>query len=313
MLLGEHAVIYGFPCIVTAVDMRVQVTLEEISTENIFIETPMTRLKKEKIRIPLSELENLKPTNAISFVTATIKLFKRFYQISSGIDIKTFGPEKKYGLGSSSAITVAVAYGLCNLYGIHIDKHELFRLCHAAVMDVQGEASGFDVASAIFGGTIFYENRGEVITQIQTDSLPIIIGYSGKKMSTVNLVESVRQLYSRREKHIDKIFETIGDLVIDAREAIIETNWRNLGELININQGLLEALGVGSPNLATPIYAARDNGALGAKLSGAGGGDCMFALSEPRLLNAVEKAIRDSGTEVAQIENNSPGVRVENF
>ena len=84
-----------------------------------------------------------------------------------------------------------------------------------------------------------------------------------------------------------------------------------LGELMNINQGYLEALGVGSKKLSEMIYAAREAGAYGAKLSGAGVGDCMIALHSTVNKLAIEKAINKAGGQVIDVRANAEGVRRE--
>jgi mevalonate kinase len=80
---------------------------------------------------------------------------------------------------------------------------------------------------------------------------------------------------------------------------------------MNINQGYLESLGVSSAKLSAMIYAARDAGAYGAKLSGAGVGDCMIALAPDAKRKAIEKAIKAAGGEVLKIKTNAKGVSVE--
>ena len=80
---------------------------------------------------------------------------------------------------------------------------------------------------------------------------------------------------------------------------------------MDINQGYLESLGVSSNKLAAMIYAARDAGAYGAKLSGAGGGDCIIALASDAKRKAVEKAIAEAGGEALSVKTNASGVTIE--
>jgi len=92
---------------------------------------------------------------------------------------------------------------------------------------------------------------------------------------------------------------------------MIQNNWQTAGKLANINQGLLESLGVSTPNLQKPIMAARRSGSFGAKLSGAGGGDCMFAIVSEKTRSTVEAAIEQSGAQVLHLDTNTEGVRLE--
>jgi mevalonate kinase len=102
----------------------------------------------------------------------------------------------------------------------------------------------------------------------------------------------------------------MGDVVVAAREAMLAGDWATVGDLVNIHQGLLDSLNVNSPQLANLIFSARDAGALGAKLSGAGGGDCMFAIVDAETRSSVASAIQQEGT-LVEVETGVPGVRIE--
>ena len=111
---------------------------------------------------------------------------------------------------------------------------------------------------------------------------------------------------------IGPLLHMLGDISTQARDAIIQADWSSLGDLMNIHQGILDAFGVNTPQLANLIFAAREAGAPGAKLSGAGGGDCMFALAPAETRQAVESAVTEAGGLVVQIPSGAPGVRLEN-
>ena len=92
---------------------------------------------------------------------------------------------------------------------------------------------------------------------------------------------------------------------------MLEGDWERVGRLMDFNQEYLRDLGVSSEKLENLIKAAKMAGAFGAKLSGAGGGDCMIALASPDKRKAVEDAMTQSGGEVVCVEPNAPGVRIE--
>jgi mevalonate kinase len=311
MLFGEHAVVHQYPCLVTAVDLRIQVSVEKNDVPMIYIETPHLSEQGQSFSLPVNELFNdqfLHPQT--KFIVASIrKVFSR-YNIQQGLNIHSYGPIQSYGLGSSSAVTTASIFALLNLFGIVDDRQLLFDLAYSAVLEAQSLGSGFDVASAIYGGTIFYQPT-QKIEPLPIIDLPIVIGYSGAKVSTTNLVKEVDQLSFEFPEIIDLIFKSIGKIAANARMAILQNNWRTAGSLANINQGLLESLGVSTTNLNEPIQAARRSGAFGAKLSGAGGGDCMFAIVDETNKESVEKAIETSGAQVLRFATNAEGVRLE--
>jgi mevalonate kinase len=311
MLFGEHAVIQQHPCLVTAVDLRVQVTLEKADPAIIVIDTPHLQEQGQSFSLALAELFNDALVHPqIKFViTAIRKVFTR-YNIQQGLTMRTNGPVNSFGLGSSSAVTVATVFGLMKLFNIDVDKSQIFDLAYSAVLEVQEVGSGFDVACAIYGGTLFYQ-RSQKVETIQIGKLPLVIGYSGAKVSTTNLVQEVEELRTQYPAIVDQIFKAIGNIASTARIAILQNNWQTVGQLANINQGLLESLGVSTDSLDQPIRVARKSGALGAKLSGAGGGDCMFAFVEENRRAIVEKAIEKSGAQVLRLATNTEGVRVE--
>lgn len=309
MLFGEHAVVYGYPCIVTAVDLRYFVSTEKLPTDEVIISTSQSG-GSYKFTIPeIREIKKFQPE--ISFVAAVVKHFYTKFDITAGVQVSTDGPEISYGLGSSSAVTVAAIAALANLFTIDLDKKGIFDLAYSTVLDVQGKASGFDVAAAVFGGTIYYQNGGKIIKHLGIEELPIVIGFTGNKVSTTKFIELVTKLRDKHTVLVDNMFKLIGEITTQAETELLARNWENLGDLLNLNQGLLDSLGVNTVQLNNLIFAARASGAFGAKLSGAGGGDCMFCIAHPDNRQRVENAIEQAGGTIVQISSNIEGVKIE--
>jgi mevalonate kinase len=310
MLFGEHAVIYKRPCIVTAVDQRMRVSAELTETKFLRIEAPDVGVKEYMEQIGSDANSDL-PKGARFAVTA-VRNFYNYYGIRSGVTIRTKSEfSSTFGFGSSSAITTAVLKSLSELFGIGISKKELFELSYKTVLDVQGLGSGSDLAAAIWGGTIYFKSEGLEIVPLNVNNLPLTVGYTGIKADTPTLVRHVADFYSRHENLANRIFDTISDIVEQARDSLVDFNIENLGYLMNINQGLLDSLGVNNLELSKLIYGARQAGAIGAKLSGAGGGDCMIALSLDQHQELVEQSIDSMGGKVLKIKTGAPGVHVE--
>jgi mevalonate kinase len=308
MLFGEHAVVYGAPCLVTSVGLYVSATVERIERPELRISTPALRARGEERALPIGDAGRaLQPETA--FVEAVAARALQIAGVPGGLRVSTDGPALSYGLGSSSAVTAAAAAALDALLGLALDRRGLFDLAYAAVLDAQGKGSGFDVAAAIYGGTLWFETGGAAIEPLALSELPFLIGYSGAKVSTRRFVDGVGRLRERNPALIGRLFDTIAAIVAEARPALERRDWGKLGDLMDINQGLLDSLGVSTPPLATLITAAREAGALGAKLSGAGGGDCMYALAPGRLVDPVIRAIQASG-EWVNLPLGVGGVRV---
>src|SRR5690606_21892772 len=95
---------------------------------------------------------------------------------------------------------------------------------------------------------------------------------------TRRMVQSVKARASRLPDIYETVFLGIGELVEKARCALGQGDYETLGELMDVNQGYLNALGVSEPSTEMLCDVARTHGALGAKLTGAGGGGAVIAL-----------------------------------
>ena len=303
VLFGDHAVVHGQPGIVTAVDFRYRVKVEFLAEPLLRIDTPT--LSERAVRLPVSGRKYLPET---AYVEAALQQLLKHFPIDCGFHIRTQGPEQSYGLGSSSAITVATLAATARLCEIDLSRRDLYEMARAAVLDVQGAGSGLDVAAAVYGGTCYLERAGATPEPLAVAGLPVVIGYSGIKVGTTALIHQVASLRDGQPDLIDPIFALMGRLTMRARDCLLERRWCDLGRLTNVYQGLLDALGVNTASLARLIFSARAAGAWGAKLSGAGGGDCMFALTDVTRRAAVAAEIPAAGGEVIDIGCNAPGV-----
>jgi len=309
MLFGEHSVVYGRPCIVTAVNQRMRVTLETTNDNEIELVAPDVGIISFKASIS-SSLDKL-PKGA-RFVFAAIKNFSHRFKVTSGMLIKTKSDfSSEFGFGSSSSVTVCVVKALSKIFDIEINNNVLFDICYWSVLDVQGVGSGFDIAAAIWGGTLYFVGGGKKINVITERELPLVVGYTGIKADTATLVKEVSGLRKSNQKLVDSIFDIIDSVVNKAPKLIVGSDFENLGQLANLNQGLLDSLGVSTTKLSDLIFAARSAGAYGAKLSGAGGGDCMIAFVPNGKRKSIGKAIEKAGGKVISIKSGAEGVRIE--
>lgn len=267
MLFGEHAVVYGYPCIVTAINPRLSVSPGTPSGDTRFIDAA---------------------------VRAWGKPGKKFSAQSSF--------SGKYGFGSSSAVTVATLKALRP----SATNKEIFDTAYKTVLDIQGIGSGFDVAAAVYGGTLFYI-KNKVIEPLSIKDMPLIVGYTGIKADTVSMIQSVALKKKENPQKVERIFKAIAKLVDEAKIKMIEGDWERVGKLMDFNQEYLRDLGVSSSKLEQLISAAKKAGAWGAKLSGAGGGDCIIALG-PR---SIIEAMKEAGGEVVNVTANAEGVKIE--
>jgi mevalonate kinase len=310
VVFGEHAVVYGYPCIVTAVDQRIFVTIEKIEGSFIEITAPDVNVKEYKRDI--EDLGKGTIEKPVQFIEIACAYFFKKYKVKHGVHIKTkseFSP--LFGFGSSSAVTICTLKSLAVLFGISLSKKELFDLAYSVVLSIQKKGSGVDVAAGVYGGTLYFVKGGKVIKPLQIKSLPLLVGYSGIKADTVEILTAVSKKAEKYPSIIKDIYKMIGLLITPAKKVIEKKDWKMVGELMNFNQGYLESLGVSSQKLSQMIYAALNKGAYGAKLSGAGGGDCIIALSHKNQEESVKKAIESVGGMILKVKAHEEGVRVE--
>lgn len=305
VLYGDHAVVYGQPGIVTAVDHRYRVTATRLGEPLLRIRTPVA--PERTVRIGEAGW-TLSPQTA--FVEAAVRQLQQRISLDGGFRIVTDGPAQSYGLGSSSAITVATLAATASLCEAALSRDQLYRMAREAVLEVQGTGSGLDIAASTYGGTLYLERAGAVPAAVATDALPLVIAYSGTKVGTTSLIKQVASLRTRQPDLVEGLFAIAGRIAIRARSSLEDGRWQDLGTMTNLYQGLLEALGVGTADQARLIYAARGAGAWGAKLSGAGGGDCMFALVAGGDRARVATQITAAGGQVLQLATGAPGVRL---
>lgn len=313
MLFGEHAVVYDRPCIVIAVNQRLTVRTSFYPGNKIIIDAPNVGIVGYETEISRLGKGNNIP-KGVRFIEIAVANFFDLYKVSSGLKIETRSDfSSEFGFGSSSAVTVGTVTSLFRLFQIDCSKKDIFDLCFETVFSIQGLGSGFDIASAIWGGALYFVNRGKKIEPLKIKKLPLLVGYTGVKADTAPLVNKVASLRERNPKIVDSMFDTIKDIVEDARVCLEKQDLKGLGELMNLNQGLLDSLGVGSDKLSCMINAARESGAYGAKLSGAGGGDCMIALAPSGKKQNVESAMKVAGGFPVNIKFEPEGVKIVNL
>jgi len=285
---GEHAVVYGEKAIACAVDLRTRVSVLLSGEHTISSSLGTTGL--DTVRHP--------------YVTQCIREMEQYINGCVRIEITSDLPVGS-GLGSSAAVTIATLYALSVQFDTGHTLDEIAAIGHAIEGKVQGAASPTDTFVSTMGGVVTIPGR----KKLSLPRCPIVIGYTGSFSSTRKLVANVMSLKEDYPIAIDQIINTIGSLS-DYGEVLIEDrDYAALGGLMDINHGLLDALGVGSRELSNLVWAARGAGAWGAKTTGAGGGGCMVAITDHP--NEVADAISSAGGGAIITSPTHEGVKVE--
>ena len=319
ILFGEHSVVYGKPAIAAAINLRTYVRAEFNDSGRIKIEA--RDIKTPGLIVSFSENEIYfesdygKAAEVLSYVREAIELVREEANLNGrGITVSiTSQIPVGAGLGSSAAVAVATIGAVSRLLGLELTKEEIGKLGHRVELLVQGASSGIDPTVSAVGGFIHYE-KGK-FERLPFMELPIVVGYTGSSGSTKELVAMVRRTYEEMPEIVEPILTAMGELVEKAKEVLTseledEVKLPKLGRLMNINHGLLDALGVSTKKLSELVYAARTAGALGAKITGAGGGGCMYALA-PEKQSEVATAITIAGGTPMITEISREGLRIE--
>lgn len=301
ILFGEHSVVWGQPAIATAIDLRTYVSMEEakgVSVEPQNLETYAIRFiwnqKKEKIlAIPHAVItkrlmEFAKST--INVVTTEFGLKGAKVKISSNAPIAV-------GLGSSASLIVASLFAGAKLTGKNLPLSVLSEKAYKIEKEVQGYGSPTDTTLASFGGYFWIEGKKREQLDI-THRLPIIVGNTGIQHRTMDLVERVKRSTDERKSIFMPIHESIGEIsrkgrkILEKKELSLK-DYKELGFLMNVNHGLLEALGVGSKETSLFVKASLQAGAWGAKITGAGGGGAIIVLTPSKKKEQIIAVLRN--------------------
>lgn len=302
--------VYNRPCVVTAVDQRMRATVEITDDRAFFLDAPEVNIAGYKKS--MDELGKGDIPKGAKFVELAAKNFVEKYSPVGGVKVTTSSDfSSQFGFGSSSASTVCVLKALSEVSGQKVNNKTLFDLAYQTILDVQGKGSGFDIAAAIWGGTMYFVTGGKVIEPLKIKDMPLVIGYTGVKADTVTLMGEVADKMSKQPERVNRIYDAIAKLVDEAKDKMTDGDWERVGKLMDFNQEYLRDLGVSSEKLEALISAAKGAGAWGAKLSGAGGGDCMIALVEEKKRKRVEEAIVKASGQVIHISSGAEGVRLE--
>jgi mevalonate kinase len=313
ILFGEHAVIYGKPAIAVSIDRKARVKIRERIDSKIHVE--VQGLGISGYLEPVNDVIQEKQINKgiLNYISKSLEKIDQIVGLDkqNGFDI-TVDLEIPIGagLGSSAAVTVATITALSVYNKLEFQKEEIATIAHQVELDVQGAASPIDTTLSTYGGVIYLSPNFKGITHLPLKWNPsLIIGYIERESNTGELVESVRVKRESYPSVINPILDSIEQITETAREALICENAEILGELMNINHGLLDALGVNTPELSRMVYIARKAGAIGSKITGAGGGGSIIAYS-PNKIEEVLGALQRVGN-AFRIKLSSLGVQME--
>jgi mevalonate kinase len=314
ILFGEHFVVYGEPAIVLAIDKRAYAKVENRNDKRLYLrsvnlnlagyfENGTFKIEQGDIKEAKMKFEPIK----LAFERISEKYGEK---VGLNIEINSTVPVAA-GLGSSAAVVAAVTAAAGAFLNVKMSKEDIFRITYEAEKIVHGTPSGIDPAISTFGGALLFQmDTGFKPLDVKMD-IPLVIGDTGVERSTRIQVEKVREIKEKYPQVVDPIMLVAREIVLKAIDAIKENDLDTLGDLMNINHALLYGVGVSDESLEWLVNAARKAGALGAKLTGAGGGGCMIALAKNERLEQILEAIQRAGGRPFIARKTDEGVRIE--
>jgi len=285
IVLGEHAVVYGVPALAVGIDRGAHATASASATKKSTLEVPAWK-------VVVTEREG--KTDLAHAFTAMLKAARALPASTRGpvavrahADLPPGG-----GLGCSAALGVAIARALAPAR----EAGEIAELAAAWERVFHGNPSGIDAAVAAYGGSIVFK-KGAPLEQVRLSApLTVCLGSTGVASSTKAMVDGVARLRERRPELVAKSFSAIEALVQNGRLALEAGDVVGLGKLMDLNQILLSGLLLSTEEIERLCSLARGAGALGAKLTGAGGGGCVVALvADAQAADATVQAWKGAG------------------
>ncbi len=320
-LFGEHAIVYGYPAIVCSISKYVYVTAKPRDDRRVVIHANDVSIRGVSVvltsdggrpEVIANKEESLR---AVAYILKAIEVVSEYLSKYVGADISVRSEMPVgAGLGTSAAVSVATVAAYSTLCGSRLSREEIARLSWEVERRVQGIASPMDTSASTYGGFLRIEGRGGRFTMRRIRAyadLPLVIAYVERLRSTGEMVREVRNLKMKYGGVIDRVMEVIGLITEEAEKALIRGDIEVLGDLMNINHGLLEAIGVSNKLLSNLVHSAREAGALGAKITGAGGGGCVIALVPRDKVESVTSVLQMYAKDVVRASIGVDGVTTE--
>ncbi|MCS7145932.1 MAG: mevalonate kinase [Nitrososphaerota archaeon] len=291
ILCGEHYVVYGGKAVACAIPMRAHATVSKRDDELISIESQDAKIsatwKGEKL---VKSSDQSAPSRLRPIKIMINKISEMFGAKGFSVVIRSQIP-RGMGLGSSASVSLAVASACLSAIGVEPKQSELFDIASIAESEIHYRASGVDLAASLTGGFISYI-RGERPRPIPVGEKFNLILISTKKGRRTGAI--VKQVSTLREQFInvfDKLRSVNDEVAAEMEVALTNLRFERIGALFTIQHNLLKTIGVSNKALDDAVDVALRAGALGAKLTGAGGGGCVIAVAPQNRVKEVAKAV----------------------
>lgn len=316
-IAGEYAVLeQDCPAILVALDQYVRVSIKPSSSDTGLIHSKQYSQDSIHWVRRGSKIVIDNRDNPFEYILSAISFTERYcleqkvkmdvYDLFVNSDLDS-ADGKKYGLGSSAAVTVATVKAILRFYGVQASKDLIYKLSTISHYSVQGNGSAGDIAASVYGGWIAYQTfnnlwlkeelaskslsavvgeawPGLKIQQlVPPKGMKLLIGWSQQPASTSRLVDKTNANKNNLRTEYAKFLADSRKCVLQMIRGFEEANIALIQKQIGINRRLLQHfaainnIAIEIPRLTELIEIANKFGGA-AKTSGAGNGDCGIVI-----------------------------------
>jgi mevalonate kinase len=292
ILFGEHFVVYGLPALAAGIASETTAKVTRVRSfgwKLVDNRPAMPGYKEKKYEEQKQSIENM-------LEHLNIDTTKLGFQIDLGGNLVCAS-----GIGASAASCVAIARALSDEFSLNLNDEQINETAYIGEMGYHGTPSGLDNTASTYGGLVWFERDlsggPPKFDRLKLDkTMHLVIASTGITASTKEVVGDVRAKKDADPAWFDTISKEYTKLVHDAKDALLKLDTAKVGALMNMNHDLLKQLTVSCRELDVLVTIARQNGAVGAKMTGTGRGGNMIALApDEAKMNQIAVALEKEG------------------
>ncbi|MHA2203686.1 MAG: mevalonate kinase [Candidatus Hodarchaeales archaeon] len=292
ILFGEHFVVYGVPALASAIGDTTTCVVESIDGKGYKLNDDRPEVpgyKEKKFDEQKVSIKNVLDFMGVNLENTSLKI--------------TFGGELvcASGVGASAASCVSLARAINDEFSLGWDNEKINDAAYEGEKGYHGTPSGIDNTASTFGGLVYFirnlEGGPNTIETIKLEKpMELVLASSGMTANTAVVVGDVRKKKEENPEWFEGIVKEYQEVIEKGREALENMELEQVGQLMNKNHELLQKITVSNDVLDKMVKLAKDNGALGAKVTGTGRGGNMIALTPgSELQDIVYNALKDAG------------------
>lgn len=315
ILFGEHFVVYGGPAILAAINKRISVDARILShdEDRIIISSDIGVVGEYWHNGDFNPLEGGSKAKAVldPLYEAITQVLLTRNKKKTGIEVSISSRVPLgIGLGSSAASCVATVAAVNSLFQNNISRHQVCELAIESERQIHKRTSGADCYVSTFGGLIHYCSKSKDFKNIKAnESLSLVVASTGIKHYTSDLVSGVKRFKDRNETLFESLAKQASEICLQAWTAIESGKGDKIGELMNENQIILQQIGVTHHKAQKIIDLCNKAGAIGAKITGAGGGGAVIALAASKMESVkIASQVKAAGYQSFEVEIDYKGL-----